>query len=118
MGLLNKFLTAAEEEKKILIEYFNAIAGLRIPKGDYSSLFTKISIREAKNIKLALDSYPDLILSGITKKDLDAGLEAEKIKQYRNNRPDYKPPKPKRDSAFVAGFKAGAGIGGSGDSNH
>lgn len=118
MGFLNKLLTAAEEEKQLLIEYFNGIAGHRIPQNDYTSLFSKISIREAKSIKLALDNYPELILNGITKKDLEAGLEAEKIKQYRSSRPSYKPPKPKRDSAFVAGFKSGAGIGGSGDSNH
>ena len=90
MKFLDKIFTSSENEKKNLVEFFKSIAGTRIPDGDYSTILNQISIREARNIKLALESYPDLVLDNFNEKDFESKLEAEKIKKYRNNRPDVK----------------------------
>ncbi len=118
MGLLKSIFSGSESERKEIIEFFKNISGIRVPKINHETLFDQVSFSEAKAIKLALEKYPELILSSLNKKDFEASLECEKIRVYRSNRPDYKPTKPKRDSSFVAGFKSGYGIGGSGDSSH
>ena len=121
MQFFNKIFKSVEKEKEkekeYLIQYFNSIAGTRIPNEDYSMIFNRISFREAKNLKIALDSYPDIILDELNIVDFESKLEAQRIREYRSNRPVIERKKI-ATSGFMAGVKAGYGPTSNGGSNH
>ena len=118
MKLFNKFKSKVDEEKTSLINFFNSHSDTRIPKINYENIFDSLSVADCRKIKTGLEAYPEIKLSVFSIEELELRIKEEKIKQYRSARPEYKPSSPKRDSGFVAGFKQGYGIGGSGDSSH
>jgi hypothetical protein len=118
MNLFNKLKAKSDEEKLSLIDFFKSISNSRIPNQDYEKIFDVVTVADCKKIKAGLEIYPEIKLSIFSVQELDQRIQEEKIRQYRSLRPDYKPTAPKRDSGFVAGFKQGYGIGGSGDSSH
>ena len=109
VGILKNILYGVGSSEEETIEYFKSCIGSRLPEADYVTEVKKIGILEARKIKSALESHPDLVIIDLKNysKEIDDYVNAIKIKRYRANRPDHQPAVPKNRDGFIAGFEKG-----------